>query len=290
MKIIILGACGGLGTQLVKTFAAEETLGWDKPEADFFALTDLDRQLAAARPDLVINAVAYNAVDKCASDLAEAAVAEKLNVALPTFLASWCGDHGTKLIHYSTDYVFSGTAEQPEFTEEATPNPINFYGETKARGEAAIIEKGQSGLSYYLIRLSKLFGPKGSSPFTKASFFELMLNLSQTNPELKVVDEEVSCFTYSPDLAVATKQLLADEAAKGIYHLANSGAATWYQAVEELKRLAGFTAAVRPISGSELSRAARRPSYSILRNTKRPPQRDYRAALEEYLTSLKINS
>lgn len=283
MKILILGSQGGLGTQLAKVFSSPELITWDKEEADFFNLSDLAIKLDIAKPDLIINAVAYNAVDKCETDPKEYNMALKLNFSLPEFLAQWCLANSAILVHYSTDYVFSGTDKQPEFSEIDTPNPINRYGETKARGEAAVIEAAKNGLKYYLIRVSKLFGPKGSSPYTKASFFDIMRGLAENNNELRVVDEEVSCFTYTPDLARAIYDLLDKEYEWGIYHLPNSGSCTWYEGVITLKELAGFSAEVKPISGSSLSRAARRPQFSILKNTKYPPLRNYREALSEYL-------
>jgi len=284
MKILILGAQGGLGTQLAKTLAASKPLTWDKPEADFLNLDDLKVKLDITQPELIINAVAYNAVDKCETDPEEAILAEKLNVSLPGFLADWCLINQATLIHYSTDYVFSGTIQKPEFNESDLANPINKYGETKARGEAAILNKASAGLKYYLIRVSKLFGPKGSSPYTKASFFDIMLGLAQTNSELKVVAEELSCFTYTPDLAAATKDLYKRKLPFGIYHLVNSGSSTWYESVLELKKIAGLAVEVKAIKSSDLARTALRPPFSVLKNTKYPKLRDYREALAEYLT------
>jgi len=284
MKILILGSQGGLGTQLTKVFASQELLTWDKAEADFLNLPDLLVKLDIAKPTVIINAVAYNAVDKCEIDSDELALALKLNLALPQFLAQWCLANQSILVHYSTDYVFDGSLAKSEFIETDAPKPINKYGETKASGEAAIL--ACQGLKYYIIRLSKLFGPKGDSPHTKASFFDIMLNLAKTNSELKVVDEELSCFTYSPDLAKATFNLLNEDYEAGIYHLVNSGDCTWYAGVLELKKLAGLSVEVTAISGSDLARAARRSKFSVLKNTKYPALRDYREALAEYL---KIN-
>jgi len=285
MKILILGSQGGLGTQLTKIFAAPDLLTWDRAEADFLNIPDLLVKLDIAKPDVIINAVAYNAVDKCETEPAELDIALKLNFDLPRVLAQWCDINKATLVHYSTDYVFSGSLEKSEFVETDTTNPINKYGETKAMGEKAILD--YPNLKYYIIRLSKLFGPKGSSAHTKASFFDIMLNLAQTNSELKVVDEELSCFTYSPDLAVATKNLLDQKQPSGIYHLTNSGSCTWYESILELKKIANLSVAVKPIKGSDLSRAARRPKFSVLKNTKYPQLRDYREALAEYLNNNK---
>lgn len=281
MKILILGSQGGLGTQLTQVFKSSNLLTWDKAEADFLNIPDLLVKLDIAKPEVIINAVAYNAVDKCEIDEIELDTALKLNFDLPKALAQWCQSNSATLIHYSTDYVFSGTRDNPEFTETDTPNPINKYGEAKAMGEKAILE--YPDLKYYIIRLSKLFGPKGESQHTKASFFDIMLNLSQTNSELKVVNEELSCFTYSPDLAEATYKLLSEKYEIGIYHLTNSGACTWYDGVLALKDLAELSVEVKPIAGTDLVRPARRPEFSILKNTKFPALRNYREALKEYL-------
>ncbi len=281
MKTLILGSQGGLGTQLAKTFASLELLTWDKAEADFLNIPDLLVKLDIAKPEIIINAVAYNAVDKCETDESELDIALKLNFDLPRALAQWCADNSATLVHYSTDYVFSGTEDKKEFTEIDTPDPVNKYGKTKAMGEKAILEC--SNLKYYIIRLSKLFGPKGESQHTKASFFDIMLNLAQTNSELKVVNEELSCFTYSPDLAQATHDLLNQKYEAGIYHLVNSGSCTWYDGVLSLKDLAGLEVAVKPISGADLTRPALRPKFSVLKNTKFPALRDYKEALKEYL-------
>jgi dTDP-4-dehydrorhamnose reductase len=281
MKTLILGSQGGLGTQLAKIFASEELLTWDKTEADFLNIPDLLVKLDIAKPKIIINAVAYNAVDKCETDEIELDIALRLNFDLPKALAQWCLNNSAILVHYSTDYVFSGTEDKSEFIETDTPNPINKYGETKSMGEKAILEC--LGLKYYIIRLSKLFGPKGDSTHTKASFFDIMLNLAKTNSELKVVNEELSCFTYSPDLAKATYKLLDENYEIGIYHLINSNSCTWYDGVLTLKELAELSIEVKPIAGSDLTRSARRPEFSVLKNTKFPALRNYQEALKEYL-------
>lgn len=277
MKTLILGAQGNLGTQLVNVFKADGLMAWDKNEADFLDLADLSVKLDIAKPELIINAAAYNAVDKCETDDGELNIALKLNQDLPAFLASWCLKNNAILVHYSTDYVFSGDGSHQEFVESDIPNPINKYGQSKAAGEKEILKR--FNLKYYLIRVSKLFGPKGSSSFAKNSFFDIMINLAKDNPELRVVDEEFSCFTYTPDLALATKNLLEQRYPFGVYHLSNSGACTWYGSVLELN----LSSTIIRIKSSDLIRAAIRPKFSALKNTKYPPLRDYREALKEYL-------
>lgn len=282
MKILIIGSLGALGQQLTKVFqqAGDEITGWDAPEFQLVQPESLNIPLQQLNPDVIINAAAYNAVDKCETDPAEQELAQILNHKLPHFLAAWAAAAHKILIHYSTDYVFSGLADYP-LEETAKPDPINYYGASKAAGEKAITST--AGLNYYLIRTSKLFGPKGGSPFAKDSFFEVMKRLAESQPELNVVSDELSCFTYTPDLAQATLKLVAEKQPYGIYHIVNPPAATWYDGVLALKELAGLSVLINPISGDTLKRPARRPLNSALVNTKTPALRDYREALKEYL-------
>lgn len=283
-KILILGAQGNLGTQLVSAFKDYEVLAWDRNEADLLDFTSLIIKITEAQPDLIINAAAYNAVDKCEAEELEKELAVKLNTILPQELAVWCCDNDKILIQYSTDYVFSGDEDKREFSEDDKPNPINVYGQTKADGEAAVIN---SHCHYYLIRVSKLFGPSGTSEYSKKSFFDIMLDLASKNPELSVVNGELSCFTYTPDLAKATLSLVEHNQPFGIYHLINEGAATWYEACLALKEITGFMAEVKPVDGSLFPRPAKRPEFSVLKNTKAPQLQSYQAALKEYLNNKK---
>ena len=283
MPILILGGQGNLGTQLNEALRADyEVVSWDREELDVLDFSLLSRKIRDLKPFLIINAVAYNAVDKC-EDQAEYALALKLNGDLPGVLADLSLELGAVLIHYSTDYVFNGTEDKQDFRENETPNPLNKYGVSKAQGEREIEKRAPAGLKYYLIRTSKLFGPRGASPQAKASFFDIILNLAQDKKELTVVNEELSCFTYTPDLAAATKRLWELEVPSGIYHLINEGPCTWYEAAQELFRIKKREIVIRKIRGEDLQRPARRPKYSVLLNTKVKKLRPGKLALQEYL-------
>ena len=117
----------------------------------------------------------------------------------------------------------------------------------------------------------------------KASFFDIILEKARAKPSLEVVDGEVSCFTYAPDLAKATRELIDGGHGYGIYHLVNAGPSTWYSAAVELFKLAGVKVEVKPETSEKFARPAKRPKYSVLLNTKLPALRDYREALREYL-------
>ncbi|MEI6597171.1 MAG: dTDP-4-dehydrorhamnose reductase [bacterium] len=282
-KIIILGAKGNLGQQLVKVFTADnEIVAWDRGEIDIGDRELVFKKIGDIKPELVINAAAYNAVDKCEENDEEYELAKKVNIDGPKFLAEACLHIGATLVHYSTDYVFDG-AEKGGYKETDEPKPINRYGKTKFHGEKRILELSGSGLKWYLIRTSKLFGPKGESEMAKPSFFDIMLGQSRNQPSLEIVDEELSCFTYTPDLAMATKELVDKNSGYGIYHIINSGARTWYKAALELFKLAGIEIEIKPIASEKLARSAKRPKYSVLINTKLPPLRGYPEALKEYL-------
>jgi len=284
MSILILGAAGNLGGQLKKIFADREITTWDRTDFDFLDFEELKSRLERLKPSLVINAAAYNAVDKCESDEVEAALAWKLNRDLPAVLADYCLSSGVFLIHYSTDYVFGGDNRLAgAYNELSCPEPVNVYGQTKLGGEQEIARRALPGLKYYLIRTSKLFGPSGDNPLAKPSFFDMMLALAEKNSEVKAVDGEMSCFTYTPDLAAATKSLIDDQAPRGIYHIINSEPATWYEGAKELFAIRQIDKKLLPVSPDEWQRPAKRPVYSVLENTRRPLLRSWRAALREYL-------
>ena len=283
MKILILGAKGNLGHELVKVFKkAGEVIAWDKGEIDITDKELILKKIGEIKPELVINAAAYNAVDKCEVSDEEYELAKKINIDGPKFLAQACLRIGTVLVHYSTDYVFDGD-QKSGYIESDEPKPVNRYGKTKFHGEKRILELSGSGLKWYLIRTSKLFGPKGESEISKPNFFDIMLKQSRLKLSLEAVDDELSCFTYTADLAKATRELVNGDSGYGIYHIVNSGAGTWHEAAVELFKLAGIEIEVKAITGDELARPAKRPKHSILLNTKLLPLRDYREALREYL-------
>ncbi len=286
MKVLILGAKGNLGAQLAAVFSAggSETVGWDKEDVDITQGDDLIKKIISLRPQLVINAAAYNAVDKCETDAAEFALAKKINAEAIGYLVQAAEKINATIVHYSTDYVFDGTSAGG-YDETALPCPINNYGISKLAGERQLMA-GLTGPRHYLIRTSKLFGPQGPSPAAKPSFFDLMLSAAKKNSEVKAVDEEKSCFTYTPDLAQATKKLIDYQIPFGVYHIINPGSATWYEACLELFKIADVRSKVIPVTGAEFPRPARRPANSTLLNTKLPPLRNYQDALQEYIKKI----
>lgn len=285
MEVLILGAKGNLGSQLAKIFSADKdykVIAWDKEEIDITDKELVFKKIHELKPGIIINAAAYNAVDKCEESEAEFELAKKINAEAVGYLVEACLETGAVLVHYSSDYVFAGDRKEG-YKEDDEPKPINKYGETKLAGEEELIKKSGQGLKYYLIRTSKLFGPKAESELAKPSFFDLMLDLAKKKKELDAVNEEVSGFTYTPDLARATKKLVESEKGYGVYHLTNVGRATWYEAAMELFKILGKKIKINPVKGDKFPRPAKRPAYSVLINTKFEMQRDWKDALREYL-------
>lgn len=283
--VLILGAKGNLGGELVDIFSSDHNVvAWDREEID---ITDRDLVIKKAgdiQPDIIINAAAYNDVDKCEQDEKEYESARKINSEAPGYLADAALSQKAVLVHYSSDYVFDGS-RQEGYEESSETSPVSKYGKTKADGEKEVIKRSGQGLKWYLIRTSKLFGPKGENENAKPSFFDLILKLSAERDSFNMVhQEEVSCFTYTTDLAAATKALWEGKKPYGIYHITNSEAVSWYDAAKylfELARVEGVK--LNPVSSADYPRPAKRPNYSILLNTKLKPMRSWRSALQDYL-------
>ncbi|MFA6284944.1 MAG: dTDP-4-dehydrorhamnose reductase [Parcubacteria group bacterium] len=280
-RILIIGSHGMLGQDLVRMFDADqswEVFAYDRDQIDIASKESLRKKIEEVRPKAVINAAGYNAVDKCESDEIEFELAKKINGYGPGILAKICKEKDIPIVHFVSDYVFDG--EKGEYTESDKPSPISNYGRSKLLGEEEIKKNTDK---YFLIRTSKLFGKPGASPMSKKSFFDTMISLAKDNSVLKIVDEEKSCFTYTPDLALETKKMIEEKVPFGIYHVVNEGACTWYEAACELFKLAKMDIEVIPVSSNEFPRPAKRPNSSVLLNTKLKPLRNYEKALKEYL-------
>lgn len=303
-KVLVIGSKGMLGLELTALFSKNkknDVISWDVEDIDITKETEAKKRILELKPGLILNAAAYNAVDRCEESEGENEKAKKINGAAPGFLAKIAKEIGATFVHYSTDYVFNGLPEigEPDgcthvcsscslhdgfvselgFREDAVTDPISNYGESKLLGEKKVQKLGDK---FYVIRLSKLFGKPTKTKNSKKSFFEIMLN-QKDKKEVKVVDEETSCFTYAPDLAEKTKEIIEEGKPFGIYHVINEGPCTWYEATLELYKQAKVKTKVIPVSGDEFPRSAQRPYISTLINTKLEPLRSYKEALEDFL-------
>jgi len=304
-KILIIGAQGMLGQELVNIFKQDSNykiVAWDKDDLDITKEKEVIKKIGFTHPNIIINAAAYNDVDKCEKSKKEFDLARKINGLAPGYLAKVAQKEKAILVHYSSDYVFDGQPEIPEpegcshscsscalhnnfqpligFDEMAKPHPINKYGETKLMGEEAVMKNTKK---YYLIRLSWLFGKPAKAKGAKRSFFDIMLELGKKEKEVKVVDDEMSSFTYAPDLAKKTKEIIDAQTPFGIYHIVNSQPTSRYEAILELYQQEKIKTKVLPVEAEEFPTSAERPPFSVLLNTKLNPLRDWNEALKEYL-------
>ncbi|MBI5441423.1 MAG: dTDP-4-dehydrorhamnose reductase [Deltaproteobacteria bacterium] len=265
-RLALIGAKGMLASAVVRRAPAEyELVGLDLPEFD---LTDRERVLRTIgelRPHVVLNCAAYTDVDGCESN---ERLATAVNGEGPGHLAEAAAEHGATLLHLSTDYVFDGAKRTP-YREEDPPCPASAYGRSKWLGEKRVAESGLR--NYFVLRTSWLYGPRGKN------FVETIARLAAEREELRVVDDQVGCPTYTADLADAIFALLrADRASppSGIYHFSNEGACSWHtfarEIVAHLRRRGGPVRVERllPIPTQEYPLPAKRPPYSVLSKQK----------------------
>jgi dTDP-4-dehydrorhamnose reductase len=252
MRALIFGAAGMLGTDLRATAPSGTTvIALDLAEADITDRAQVAAALHDARPDWVINAAAYTAVDRAES---ERAIAEAVNGIAPGYIAEEAVRRGVALVHYSTDYVFAGTATSP-YREDDPVAPVNAYGESKLHGEAAVLASGAHAL---VLRTQWLFGRAGKS------FPRTMWERATAALPTRVVSDQMGRPTYSRDLAAATWRLVAQRAS-GIVHAANAGEpVTWFDFAREVFARAGAETLVSPCATADYPTPARRPMYSVL--------------------------
>lgn len=283
MKFLVLGAKGMLGQELMKVFSADGQIlfGLDRKELDIIDEKILTEKINEIQPDVVLNAVANNAVDEIEKTEENFALAKKINGEAVGNLAKICKEKGILLVHYSSDYVFGGENKNG-YAEDARLSPVDKYGESKALGEKLLQENTDK---YYLIRLSRLFGKPAASAGAKISFVDRMIQLfnEKHQTHFDLVDDEISSPTYAPDLALFTKKLIDSKKSYGIYHGANAGACNWFDFAKKVFELKNMKVDLAPVPGSKFNRPAKRPMFSELLNTKMPTQRSWEEALAEYL-------
>ncbi len=300
MKILLLGHKGMLGSDLMTRLSADhQVIGMDKEEIDIVSPHECQNAISETAPDIVINAAAYTNVDDCETDR-EGCFA--VNAEAVKNIAEACRNMKIWIIHFSTDYVFDGTAREP-YHEDAPCNPINVYGESKLAGERYLQNLSDN---YTLIRTSWLYGLNGKN-FVRAILEKaeaknyIDVTMAKTNAKadgpstLSVVDDQIGSPTYTKDLAAATA-LLIDKNARGIFHVTNRGSCTWHQFAVKILQEAGFDKiVVEPIKSSDLKRPAMRPAYGILStqkfiHTTGKATQPWQLALQNYLESCKMHN
>jgi len=251
--IVLGGKTGLLGQSLVRTL---EEAGWTvtplgRGDLNFLDAEAMDALLAREECGVLFNAVAYTQVDKAEDEPEEAF---RLNEKLPTLLGRLAKQRAMRLVHYSTDFVFDGRADTP-YAPESPANPLSVYGKSKLAGEKALLAQDIPGL--LIIRTSWLFGPG------RTNFVHKILELAKTRDNLNVVHDQLGSPTYTPDLA-DNSLALVQAGARGVFHLACSGSASWCELASEAVAVAGLQCAVAPITTDQYPTRAKRPPYSVL--------------------------
>ena len=263
-KILLIGRVGQVGWELQRTLAPlGSVVAIDFPEIDLTDGQSIRKWIKDVRPNIVVNAAAYTAVDKAET---EPELAMKINAIAPEILAEESKEQGALLVHYSTDYVFDGTKTEP-YTEEDIPNPLSVYGRSKWAGDQAI--QSIDG-NHLIFRLCWVYGNRGKN------FMLTIMRLAKEREELRVVCDQIGSPTWSRMIAESTalvlKQVGRSDERKGLYHLSSGGSTSWHgfaQAIVNLMAPAERKCReVQAITADQYPTPAKRPAYSVIAHTK----------------------
>jgi dTDP-4-dehydrorhamnose reductase len=280
-RILVTGKNGQVGADLTSLLPRlGEVVALNRQQLDLTKINDIRRTIQEVRPQLIVNAAAYTAVDQAEND---EATARAINAEAPALIAEEARKIGAALVHYSTDYVFDGLKRLP-YEETDTPNPINVYGKTKLGGERAIQE---IGVFHLIFRTEWVYATQGRN------FLLTILRLATQRPELRIVADQIGSPTSSREIAAATVRVLSqlmdrEESFRslatigGIYHMSAAGETSWYEFAKSILDEAScatqtlqwvevamngmplLTRRVIPITTEEYPTSARRPPYSVL--------------------------
>jgi len=271
VRILLFGKTGQIGSRLQQALAPlGEVVALGSAEVDFLKAEELVEAVRQNRPELIVNAAAYTAVDNAESD----ELASVINADAPAILAEEAARIGAAFVHYSTDYVFDGS-KQGAYVEEDKTNPLSAYGRTKLLGDLAV---ANSGAACLIFRTSWIYAATGKN------FLLTILKLAAEQPELRIVADQVGCPTSADVVARATAEAVASAVKQsrgpsvvdavrrvaGVYHLVCKGSVSWHGFAERIVQRGGELGlisrvpAVRAITTAEFPRPARRPMNSVL--------------------------
>lgn len=289
MRILITGCKGQLGTEIAKQIAEGHSeigpipkmyhnatvVGVDMDDFDLSDKSAVKKNLHDGSYDIVFNCAAFTNVNACESSQDTAYAANALAI---RNLAEVCESTATKLVHVSTDYVFSGDATEP-YREYDIPSPVTVYGKTKLAGEICLRERCRR---HFILRTAWLYGYNGNN------FVRTMVRLAKEKGEIRVVNDQFGNPTSAADLAHHMLEV-AQGNRYGVYHCTNNGVCSWYDFACEIIRLSGIPCRVIPITTAEYPTPAHRPAYSALDNmmlrlTCGDQMRDWKDALAEFMS------
>ncbi|MEI3254333.1 MAG: dTDP-4-dehydrorhamnose reductase [Candidatus Gastranaerophilaceae bacterium] len=268
-RILVTGANGMLARDLCPMLedADFEVIETTRNELDVTDELQVRRVISDVKPDYVIHCAAYTNVDKAEE---EPETAELVNAKSAEYIAKACNSNNAVMIYISTDYVFDGTKKTPYVSDDTT-NPTGAYGLSKLHGEEAVRKFCPA---HYIIRTSWLYGHHGKN------FVETMISLAEKT-ELKVVDDQVGCPTWTVDLSDAIISFIDEEPPFGTYHACGAGSTSWYGFAKEIFDLMSLNVKLIPCTTEEFPRPAKRPAYSVMDNE--GLLRDWKQALQEYI-------
>jgi dTDP-4-dehydrorhamnose reductase len=279
LRIIVIGADGQLGSDLMRALDSRETIGLLHSDIEVSDAESVERAINKYKPYLVINTAAFHNVPQCEKDDLKSFMVNALG---PKYLAISCRKYNCRLLHISTDYVFDGRKGAP-YVENDPPAPLNVYGISKLMGEyyiKSIMDK------YFIVRTSGLYGihrckAKGGN------FIDTMLRLAKEKDEIKVVSDEILTPTYTLDLAQQIKELINTDYF-GLYHITNEGCCSWFEFASCIFEFLNMEVNLKKTTVSEFGSPVRRPTYSVLENNRLKElkinnMRHWRDALRSYL-------
>jgi len=272
MRILLTGKTGQIGWELERELAGlGEVTATGRQELDLSQADQIRACVRRVRPDLIVNAAAYTAVDQAEK---EPDLAMAINGAAPGIFAEEAQKSGAVMIHYSTDYVFNGEKNTGPYVEDDPPGPMSVYGQTKLAGELAIAKQE---IPHLILRTSWIYGLRGKN------FLQTILRLAKEREELRIVNDQTGSPTWCRSVATATRRIVARLSASsagknisslksvsGVYHLSCAGETSWHGFARAIVDSAKFDPPPRvvPIPTSEYPTPARRPRYSVLSNAK----------------------
>lgn len=284
----MFGAAGQLGVELARelTLRQYQVKALDRAQVDISDAAAVENALAVYDAQVVFNAAAYNQVDVAEK---EPQAAFQVNALAVRNLALACRQADARLVHFSTDYVFDGTARHP-YVEEDPTHPLGAYAVSKLAGELY----AQAYLDNPLVvRTSGVFGPGGLAT-ARGNFVELMLRLAGSGQAIRVVEDHVASPTFAPLLASRTIDLV-ERGQSGVFHVGGGAPISWFQFARAIFDAAGLRPVLLATNEREYRTAARRPRYSALSNAKMEraglePMPPLKTALEQYFTERKTGA
>lgn len=284
-RAVVFGAAGQLGVELVRELKVRqyEVKALDRAQVDITNPAAVENALAAVEAEVVFNAAAYNQVDVAEK---EPQAAFQVNALAVRNLALACRQNDARLVHFSTDYVFDGTARHP-YTEEDPTHPLGAYAVSKLAGELYAQAYLDAAL---VVRTSGVFGPGGLAT-ARGNFVELMLRLAGSGNPIRVVEDHVASPTFAPLLASRTIDLVQRNAS-GVFHIGGGTPTSWFQFARAIFDAAQLQPMLLATNEREYRTPARRPKYSALANAKMErtglqPMPSLKEALELYFAQRK---